>query len=44
MKLVLKAYGVPKKDGSGLGIRVNKLRNPACRDKMRDDNAISFNL
>ena len=24
-------YGIPKRDGSGRGIRANRLRNPACR-------------
>jgi len=27
----IKLYRVPKKDGSGRGMRLNYKRNPACR-------------
>jgi len=30
-----KLYGIPKRDGSGMGIRANMGRNPNCRSKNR---------
>jgi len=28
---VIKMYGIPKRNGSGRGKRLNRKRNPACR-------------